>query len=73
MNFLQVKVHISYPSSIVRVEDFPLEIEVGSYLPAAVTMRNSDGNVQGLLNINSFPQILLLISVCVDIVHVDCL
>jgi hypothetical protein len=44
VGFLQVKVRISYPSSILRIEDFPLEIEVGSYLPAAITMRNSDGD-----------------------------
>ncbi|KAI5054712.1 hypothetical protein GOP47_0029857 [Adiantum capillus-veneris] len=42
-NVDEVKVQVSCPFSMVRVEGLPLETEVGSYLPAAVTLRNPEG------------------------------
>lgn len=43
MNADEVAVQISCPSAILRIEGLPSETEVGSYLPAAVTLKNPDG------------------------------
>ncbi|KAH7441880.1 hypothetical protein KP509_03G060400 [Ceratopteris richardii] len=42
-NVDEIKLKTSCPSSIVKIEDFPVEAEVGSYLPVAVTMRTAEG------------------------------
>ncbi|MCO5578576.1 hypothetical protein L7F22_032420 [Adiantum nelumboides] len=43
-NVDEVKVQVSCPFSIVRVEGLPSETEIGSYLPAAVTLRSPEGH-----------------------------
>lgn len=41
---IQMKVQITCPTSIMKIEGLSLETEVGSHLPAAVTLRNPDGD-----------------------------
>lgn len=44
MNADEMKVQITCPTSIMKIEGLLLETEVGSHLPAAVTLRNPDGH-----------------------------
>ncbi|XWS40691.1 hypothetical protein CRYUN_Cryun17cG0017400 [Craigia yunnanensis] len=42
-NYDEVVVEVSIPSSMVMLQNFPVETVVGSHLPASVTMRASNG------------------------------
>ncbi|XVE67869.1 hypothetical protein DITRI_Ditri09bG0022500 [Diplodiscus trichospermus] len=42
-NYDEVVVEVSIPSSMVMLQNFPVETVVGSHLPAAVTMKASNG------------------------------
>ncbi|XVF14043.1 hypothetical protein REPUB_Repub09cG0022600 [Reevesia pubescens] len=42
-NYDEVVVEVSIPSSMVLLQNFPVETVVGSHLPAAVTMKASNG------------------------------
>ncbi|XP_007031576.2 PREDICTED: nuclear pore complex protein GP210 [Theobroma cacao] len=42
-NYDEVVVEVSIPSSMVMLQNFPVESAVGSHLPAAVTMKASNG------------------------------
>jgi hypothetical protein len=41
--WLQIIVEVSYPTAIGIVPGLPVELEVGSYIPAAVGLRDTSG------------------------------
>ena len=41
--WLQIIVEVSYPTAIGIVPGLPVEVEVGSYIPAAVSLRDRSG------------------------------
>ncbi|KAF9666359.1 hypothetical protein SADUNF_Sadunf16G0221300 [Salix dunnii] len=43
-NHDEVVIEVSVPSSMIMLQNFPVETVVGSYLPAAITMKASDGS-----------------------------
>ncbi|CAK7328121.1 unnamed protein product [Dovyalis caffra] len=44
-NYDEVVIEVSVPSSMIMLQNFPVETVVGSHLAAAITMKTSDGEV----------------------------
>ncbi|CAN6449269.1 unnamed protein product [Victoria cruziana] len=43
LNYDEVVVEVSVPSSVVMIQNFPVEVEVGKYIVAAATLKAEDG------------------------------
>ncbi|XP_031481437.1 nuclear pore complex protein GP210 isoform X2 [Nymphaea colorata] len=44
LNYDEVVIVVSIPSSIVMIQNFPVEVEVGGYIVAAATLKAEDGS-----------------------------
>lgn len=54
-------VEVSVPSSVVMIQNFPVEVEVGKYIVAAATLKAEDGTCF-IIDVNIFTACILVLT-----------